>query len=1113
MGKFNTCFYDIESLDNVFTLANYKERENHIDLYIKCDNPDLMETHQNTTFYQMVLDRIYQRNHNFNGTLTIYDLENRTAGEHLAMTFGLSDSKLINDKEQESTYPNKFRIVCDTDENYDEDKHPYLVGYNSTNYDTTMLALFFHESFYVDPNRKATEPNYEYTYQAATAHQMRKFNDSLFASRFRDNMPIYLATPEHAFGPKTNYSDTRWRIRKNMLMTGRYIDASSLNEKQKKVALKRQLGMSGYQILESDKLGQTNNHIDDLDQLLDLIAYNVSDIVNLKEQFGQKLYEGQFTLKRQLLKTYPELVYAQKEGEYAPDQQPSKVRKDRLFIDSTSSQLAQKTLCPYGHLKDIPAVSFDYPHPDKAKELGIPVVNVLDEAKKFFYGLYSQPELRAQFDEIYDYYKDIEGKNFNESRTYMEDYGYNALTVSKISDIPKRKNCIPYFDANGQPTSCFATFSVGGVHGAEYNYELYHSDMTEWKQMKADIDYAKAQYPNPVEFRKTCGTKIKEYTLINGDVITVSRMKNALKHIATLTPTELTELTTTEKPKKPVEKLSKQLLQLYQPNELLQIQEELDAPTGLKMPDGRQLPVTYFLLGGRKVEESEYRNINDVQPQLFVISDKESWHLNPKYVFTSCCKANHEDFTSYYPNLLRMMKAFFNPGLGYDRYAEIFDQKQLYGKYMKDKTRPETERDYYAILREGTKLILNSASGAGDATFDNNIRMNNNIISMRIIGQLFSWRIGQAQAYHGAAITSTNTDGLYSVLEEELNNRILEQESATIGVEIEPEPLFLISKDTNNRLELTSDASVITAASGGTLACRKGPNPTKSLAHPAIIDWALSEYLTITAQGYKGLSLDQPFNETIGMNILKSAIYKHDPIQWMRLFQNIIASSPGSIRYIYGIQENEPNKPIILQHYNRVFYMKPNTPDTMHLWAAFARVIPAKTQAKREKDNQPRRELQATASHVMRENGLADIPKDKDIVTVKVSNVDPEWNIAIENRDLRDLPVSEFHQLLENLDYNCYLTLLKDSYENNWRNHLPNRQYIQFMDVLDNTQESVHTQTASLRHHEPLRTEWCPQPLHEKFMEWNTKADGTGDTILPGVSFNDDTTVYAIYKV
>ena len=119
------------------------------------------------------------------------------------------------------------------------------------------------------------------------------------------------------------------------------------------------------------------------------------------------------------------------------------------------------------------------------------------------------------------------------------------------------------------------------------------------------------------------------------------------------------------------------------------------------------------------------------------------------------------------------MRAFYNEGLGYDRYGEVYENKNKYSKLMKDKSLSQDERDLYALMRNGTKLILNSASGAADANFESAIRMNNQIISMRIIGQLFSWRIGQAQTLEGGKATSTNTDGLYVALEEELNNRIL----------------------------------------------------------------------------------------------------------------------------------------------------------------------------------------------------------------------------------------------------------------------------------------------------------------------------------------------------
>lgn len=1105
----NMNFYDIESLRNVFTLANYKEPENIIELFVLYDDVDWMKI---PNIHQLICDAIYKENHNFSGSVVLYDLKTEFGCKHLAETFGLSDAYLVNDPESESNYPDAFRIVCDTDPEYiaNPDKYPYFAGYNSINYDTTMLTLFFHEVFVV-PSKNAADKraNKDRVYfKPTTATMMRDYNDDLFTSRFKDAMPSYLTmTKTQGIYGRPNYSDSRWKIRKNMLMTGRQIDISQLNEKQRKVGLKRLLGMEGYQIKESDKLDSTKNVIYNLEEFLDLIAYNISDIVNLAELFTGKLYQAQFTLKRQLLYTYPELVYEQlSNGEYAPDVRPEKVRRDRLYIDSTSSQFAQKTLCPYGHLKDIPAVSYLYPHPDKAKELGIPVVNVLEEAKKFFYGLYPQPELRAKFDNVYNYYKSIEGKNFNESQNYIEDFGDMAIPVTRMSEIEKTANCIPYFDKDGNPTSGFVTFSVGGVHGAEYNQELFEADYAAWERVKADFDYVKSVYPDPVAFREICGKKPKEITLPNGEVWKSVIFNRAAKNLLALSDDERHELMTTpDLVKGKVKQNMKILLNLY-PN-LDEIQEILDKPIGVIMPDGRLLPVSHFLASGRKVEDSAYKNVDDMEPKLFKTTDDGALKLNADYVYTSSAKANHEDFTSYYPNLLRMMKAFFNAGLGYDRYAEIFQQKQDYGAYMKDKNRPQEERDLYTVLREGTKLILNSASGAGDATFDNNIRVNNSIISMRIIGQLFSWRIGQAQSYYGAKVISTNTDGLYSVMEEELNNEILARESANIGVEIEPEPLYLISKDTNNRIELKCDTMEIIGASGGTLGCRKGPKPDKSLAHPAIIDWALSEYLTIASQGYKGLSLDKPFNDTIGMSILKSAIKKHDPVTWLRMFQNVIASSPGSVRYIYGITDEEPNEPIILQHYNRVFYMKENTENTIHLWAAFARVVTDATKTRRKKDGIRDILINPIALHVLQANGVTSPPAGKDITSVKIPGIADDWCIFVQNKDLRDLTMDEYDFILENLNYDNYLTLLRDGFEKNWRNKLPNRHYIQFM----NLGECIATETVM----NDQTVDSIPKPMvadPANLKEWNTMPDGSGEILTDNMLLSENMTVYSVYQ-
>ena len=963
-----THFYDIETLWNAFTIANYKKQENVLDLYLLLDDIPIEHVKANSHILEQT---IRDRNKNFDGHIRMFDLHNPAHILRLGAEFGVSTSRKVNDPNEECPLTEKYpqlRITCDTDTDYDENKHPYLMGYNSYNYDTTMLAAFFQRVF---AQRQDSNNEIIIDTMNTTARYMRTVSDELFTDRFRDEMPKYLCAVRDAKGRYTganNYQNEGHRIRRNMLMSGRHVDVARLNEKQRKVALKRILGQLGYQILEYEFNG--DNYIHSLDELFELLAYNTSDVINLGVLFNHKAYTSSFTLKKGLLDTYPELIYEKKKDAYAPDIRPTKVRNDRLMIDSSSAQFATKTLCPYGHLTDIETVSFDYPHADIAKELGIPRVNILEETRKFFYKLFPQQNLRERFDNIYRFYKSIEGKNFNDSKTYLEDFGCDdghggktlRFAPKNIAEIAKTDNCIPYFNKDGNETSCFATFSTGGIHGAEYNKRLYEQDLNAYQTVENDMAYVKSIYPDPLDLKK--------------------------------------------------------------------------AKT-IEMPDGTIRPATDFLKSGSTLKHSEWKNIRRKEPVLFAKTDKGGTKLHPRYVYTSIAYANHEDFTSYYPNLLRMMKAFYNEGLGYDRYGEIFDQKSKYGKLMKDETLSKDERERYKVLREGVKLILNSASGAGDATFDSNIRVNNQIISMRIIGQLFSYRIAQAQTFQGALVPSTNTDGLYSVMEETLNNKILADEAKDIGVEIEPEPMLLISKDTNNRIEFDTKKHKVLSVSGGTLACADGPSPTKSLAHPAIVDYALREYLVKAAHRYKNIDIDRDFNDDICREILEETYHIWSPRKWLNMFQNLIASSTGSHTYIYNVEPDNPSNTHIMQHYNRVFIMKDNTPNTVHLYAAAYRIITDATRKKRARNGEAEVQQDSVAKRILVQNGEKERPKRTEAVVKKVTNIEPTWFMFIQNRSLDDLDDNEIAFIRDNIDMEKYVQLIHNNFMDNWYNNVP----------------------------------------------------------------------------
>jgi len=1055
-------FYDIESLNNVFTLATFSPHTNEIEVFYLVDAEGqslaLANTLADPAFDSTAMQqRIAKKNPAWVQTpgkseITTWNLATYSANERLATIFGLSNADLVNNPRAESDYPQKFRLVCDTDPGYDLlNKHPYLAGYNSANYDTVMLSLYLMEA--MDPTKTSN-------WAPVSATTMRAHNDQLFSNEFRTYMPRYLT--KGSVAGTDGWNSPPNKIRNAMMNSGRHIDIARFNEAQQRVAIKRLLGMLGRQILESDKLGGHNASISTMEDFMDLLAYNVSDVVGLEKLFQHSTYANAFDLKKALLDEYPETIYDKKPGAYAPDVQPHRVRRNgRLSPDSTSAKFVALILCPYGNLDDIETVSFDYPSESVARDRGIPQVNVLEASKDFFLESVSDPGARAQFMDIYHYYKRIEGKNFNDSDEYKKVFPKQG-EVAFLADVTKVSNNLPYFAADGKPTSCFATFSTGGIHGAEANIDSYQFDLVEYRDAQIAILEAQLAYPVASDLVTEAKRRAALVTLPNG--IEINTKDVLLGSTAeTVRYRKITKNTAPE-----IEILSLQS-QIHYPDPADLLACLSDHPHILTLPNGRVIDYRK-VLSNITVKSAAYRTEPQKKtPELFVQKSDGANKLNTKYTFTSAAQATHEDFTSYYPNMLRNMSAFHNEELGEDRYAKIFFDKERYGDQMKAPGITEDEKTRLSALRNGTKLILNTASGAGDTTFKNSIRMNNKIISMRIIGQLFSWRIGQAQTLVGARIISTNTDGLYSVLDEEINNRVLAEQAAAIHVDIEPEPLLLVSKDSNNRLELELPEdpnrkweTEIISASGGSLSCHEGPHPTKSLAHPAALDFGLAQYLKSIIGEYQPkhrtipLSLSEPLDQVVGMEILAGVITNDTPVHAAQLFQNVIAASSGSITYPFAsdawVEGDDPEvlkNPRSLQHYNRMFIVKPGTPGAVNIRVAGAYAITAASKLKRantptmsatidDETGVARKILLAQgltrSEKQVEQGGFTLLPTDKDLALRKLSGIDPLWPVLIINDDLHCFSEERLVELLGNLDLEIYNQMLAESFNGNWMN-------------------------------------------------------------------------------
>lgn len=1028
----NINFYDIESLENVFTLANYKNKENELDLYYLIDKPTFNDSEEALTTDTTIA--ILAQNLNFRGNINLYNLKNKENNIKLARTFGLSDAynpAIRNENNYNTEALGDLYITMDVEDNYDKNEDPYLMGYNSTNYDLTMLSYYLYETFslgtqpqylYVELSQKEIETvrnNYEpqdprlsnikyifpngaeaigdivplpfnnsfaFRYQnpnvgktiieitPPSAKRIRTFNNELFSKDFIGGMSRrleYDSYDDYLSGKRSNYNHPMAKIRKNMLLTGRHIDVSNLNEKQARVGLKRLLGTLGYQILESDKLDSFNATINNRDDFLELVAYNVSDVVNLELLFTHKVYYSQFTLKRSILARYPELIYEKQENSYQPDINPLKVRRDRLTIDSTSAKFAEKSLAPYGPLNDIEFVSFNYPsqrYIDSHPELNLKQVNMLEVTKNNFYKMFPQPELREKFDHIYNYYKNIEGKNFNNSKQYKLKYG-TLNEVYQIDDFKGVYNNIFYYHKDGSPSSCFINMSTGGAHGQELAQSLLDDERKDYNKQQEYFDYVKA--------------------LTNNDPYQVRVAKT------------------------------------------------------LTMPDGVEKKWNYFLKSGATLKDPSKSKWKDIKrgviKEAFPINTKTGLaKRDDKLVYTSFDYVIHEDYKSFYPWLLTMMSAFYNEELGYDRYAEFYEAKEINGKLSKDMSLSEDERADYAQQRENNKLIINAASGKADSQYDCNITMNNTIISMRIIGQLFIYSLAQAQTYHGAKIISTNTDGLYSNLEETLNNQILEQEAKKSNIIIEPEPMYLISKDSNCRIELSTDLKTIYSASGSDLSCYKGPNPSQALDHPAIQDWALTEYFKYMAQN--NISFSKEFDKDLARQIYESAEKTFDNIKYLNMFQNIISSSPKAYSYVYG-KNLANNETKVLQHYNRMFKVKENTKDSIFIENVLARKLTPATIKKRKENNERDIQHDIKALDLLKYYGveLNSFPEGREASFQKVSKVDLDQPVLIENRALNQLSEDYVAYLKNHIDIDAYIKDLEDTFNKNWKNTIDNR--------------------------------------------------------------------------
>lgn len=928
-----------------------------------------------------------------------------------------------------------FSVIYQTDNKYDPNKHGLRIGYNSSNYDEVMLAHYIGKLMGIPLLDKITDNkngtnNYrskfykEVIYKkdindngssAVNPKTLVDFNNYMFS---QTNMKYALSNDEH------NHDKTTYRAWEQ---SNRFVDITALNPTR--ISLKRAAMALGYKIEESDTNRDPTAELNSLEDIMDLIAYNMNDVYATKIVFESKSYQNRYEQNQQLLKEFPTLIYQQDPNgkskfDYIKSQ--DHIRWDRLTINNTGTKIVENIIAPYDNtkIKDNETLNLDFPGKLTAERLqkegklpkffkGEPK-NVLDYVeyllKKIFKNakvpIETQEEVMREFKKINDYYRPMIGKNYN-----------NEIETVEYTQPSKNKILIRYItpnkyyhdpDTKKYQLASYVTLALGGVHGSELLQSVYDNDNKAYLLHQKTLTRLKAW------LSKETGTNIK-------------------------TDDELTTA-----------------IQNLRPN---------DTFASIKRTP---LPFDENLTIGDMITS----NSNRKKVKLKTVK-KASWtdsqgKIKEKYLYTSSGIVNHEDFDSYYPSLISLLNMFVNEE-GDDIYTDKLylprvKLKKLVKKLSKDPNADPDQLILYSLRQMSMKLMINSASGAADLKYSSKIKCNNKAMAMRIIGQIFCWFIGQTLSLFNARIPSSNTDGLYSMnIKPEFNDRIVESCAKEILLGIDPEviPIFH-SKDANNRLESeANDKTQLASAKGGSLTSWNGPSTSNSLDHPAIIDRILAMYM-LKKENPINSEFDRPFAEKEFTLFIQNT----EPSEIMRFLQFPFVSSPNKGRIIFkAIYNNNETKPTgheLLSNVNRGYLVK-DTASDYTLKMTKLNVVQKATVNKRLKDlniSDPSFgdfiNIDPLADIILKEsmlekdyNSLINTPYDsktnkkgtpsnekpRDITIGKISNLNEDQRIYIFNDDLQTLTKNEVYNFIkEKLDTKAYIDLVQTKFEEQWQN-------------------------------------------------------------------------------
>lgn len=402
-----------------------------------------------------------------------------------------------------------------------------------------------------------------------------------------------------------------------------------------------------------------------------------------------------------------------------------------------------------------------------------------------------------------------------------------------------------------------------------------------------------------------------------------------------------------------------------------------------------------------------------------------------------------------YLSLLMINLGVFYDGQGKDPYNEVYNHRLRVKKRLKTLEFGSEEYKRTDIEQLGYKLILNSASGVLDADFDTNLRANNKAMAMRSIGQMFTYRIAAALAIEGARIPSSNTDGIY-VFDMDIgkNTEIVDRELKKLYISIDPEKIFLVSKDANNRMEMTNGQ--VTSARGASLTSWAGARVDNSLAHPALVDRVMTYYLQLS--DLKGKPDKSVVRQAI-KNYLKDA-------KPLAMFENFADAKDRSLVYMASWLMRSTSGSIFITDKDTVW------PGTCRIWLTktgeiFSRYSTGKTKPSKKLDDWadklPNSQFMGNPelidyllrlgildkyfSDAITASGYKAMRKEggKESVSVvkqsKISSMPEGAKCQVGNASLFEMSDGEIKNIVNSLDWDAYVNMIAD-FAKSWHNKL-----------------------------------------------------------------------------